>query len=247
MGLSHWRIFLKIKMNSPSWRKKSKAEQGSLESQSVMAESSNLLNRCKLGDWVEMLGAGLPWSCRNKGLASPPCFAACIDDILSLIWLQFSAHSALRATLPGSPPGPSVTTGKHTHTAAHQEMASSALRMLLTHESHVLLLQSLPLMAKKGFIRIRDKMSFRGINILFPYKWPKLLEQTEFFYSKKTSSDSSVGRDGKCSADTDRPGEKLLESRGEKAVEEGDPLPQARTPWHSTTCSCGSISSLVKR
>ena len=50
----------------------------------------------------------------------------------------------------------------------------------LTHESHLLLLQSLPLMAKEGFI-IRDKMSFREINILFSYKCgPSFLSKQNF-------------------------------------------------------------------
>ena len=36
-------------------------------------------------------------------------------------------------------------------------------------------------MAKKGFIRIRDKMSFRGINILFPYECgPSFLSKQNF-------------------------------------------------------------------
>lgn len=50
--------------------------------------------------------------------------------------------------------------------------------------------------------------------------WPKLLEQTEFFYSGRTSSDSS-GEGMWHAAQTDRPGEKLLESRGREAEGRG--------------------------
>lgn len=50
--------------------------------------------------------------------------------------------------------------------------------------------------------------------------WPKLLEQTEFFYSGRTSSDSS-GEGMWHAVQTDRPGEKLLESRGREGEGRG--------------------------
>ena len=48
--------------------------------------------------------------------------------------------------------------------------------------------------------------------------WPKLLEQTEFFYSGRASSDTYW--EGMWHA-ADRPGEKLLESRGRETEERG--------------------------
>lgn len=99
-----------------------------------------------------------------------------------ILRLQFSAHSALRATLPGSPPqGPASLLANTLTLLLIRRDGIIRSQDALTHESHVLLLQSLPLMAKKGFIRIRDKMSFRGINILFPYKCgPSFLSKQNF-------------------------------------------------------------------
>lgn len=50
--------------------------------------------------------------------------------------------------------------------------------------------------------------------------WPKLLEQTKFFYSGHASSYSS-GEGMWRAAQTDRPGDKLLESRGRKGEGRG--------------------------
>lgn len=69
--------------------------------------------------------------------------------------------------------------------------------------------------------------------------WPKFLEQTEFFYSEHTSSDSS----GEGMWHAAQTGQERCSRRagGEKVRGGGDPPPQARTL--PTTCPCGSISS----
>lgn len=109
------------------------------------------------------------------------------EDVLSLWGPQFPMYSVVVATLPSSP-SQGLTSLLANTIILLLIRKSSVISSLdaLPHESHVFLLQSLPMMAKEGFTRIRNKMSYRGINILFTYG-PSFLLQTVFFCSEHAS------------------------------------------------------------